>query len=153
MAASDTNTPTFVVYVLAIYALLAPMLLFIEINVIEGSVQIGLEAGIWGVTIYSNTIPPIFFHISSGILFAFLRFVFVWSMFRNYQGLSTRRTTLILGVLADFYLGALILPSLFLGSVASPYIMYLIPLPLMLPARYLVYRMIPLKVPDKVWDE
>jgi hypothetical protein len=138
---------------MVVYAMLTPIFASIEFGLLEGSVRLSLESAVWGLAFFNNLIPPIWIYVGSGFLFAIVRLIFVWSIYKYYQGSSSQRMNLVLGIITDFYLFFFTILFFLQMPVYSAFIIVILPIPLMLPARYLVLRMIPPPKQDLDWDK
>ncbi|MFX0108586.1 MAG: hypothetical protein ACFE7R_09900 [Candidatus Hodarchaeota archaeon] len=147
-------SPTAITVILLLLAMFGPMALNIYPRV--GNDPIFYLAGMsW--MIIALTITDSFFGFMlflQSIPFAFLRLVFVYQIYRYYRRKSSRKRTIIVGVLSEIQItiiGIIILPL----TLVYPFlaIMIPVPIPLLLLTALGIMRYVPVPGPPDGWSD
>lgn len=142
--------------IMALIAIFAPIMIVInqyewETNIVVAAMTWQANYFTWGSNIYFDP-----FILISSLPFAFLRIIFVIMIVRLYQGRTTKRRTLLVGIASELQLVALYYSVILLGILIAPrgfsIYQYMIPIPILLFVGFLIIHLYPPRV-KTMWIE
>jgi hypothetical protein len=133
-----------VLFILSILSLFAPMFFYIS------SVDVYVFSAAWIYSLSGHGV--LFFPIMFTIPLSMLRLLFVYQMYKYYEGSTTRRWTLVLAILADGPGFALFFVTLISLLTQAPWVYMFYPTPLLFLIGMFILWLRPLPEPRTPWN-
>lgn len=146
--------PTTITVVMLILAILGPMAFNIYPRTGNWPLiyLIGMSWQIIGLSLADIIFSAIFFLV--GLPFMFFRLVFVYQMYKYYRGLTTKKRTILVGILGEIQfplIGLIIMPF----ALVNPFlaVIFSLPIPFLLVAGLVILRYVQVPQPIDGWKE
>ena len=154
MSEKDTIPAKIVAGVLTAVTLLAPLAVFVSVDLFEGNARSNVIAVVWNLIFNSMADPSIYPMIAFNYGYAILRMTFVWQMYRHYRGIVSRRGVLLIGIIAELQMVFFAITTFSYDWIMPSFERsIMIPVPTLLLAGILFLRILPpIESSSDPWD-